>query len=380
MPLYDLLIRGGEVWLPDGGGRRAMDVAISGERIVALGPELPVAEAQQVVDARGHLVTPGLIDLHTHLGFEVHRRVVAAADVCPASGVTTAVDMGSTGAFAFPWYRERVLTTAPVHLFEFMNIASLGTTAIHTPYYVEHYGEYVDEADTRRMIEENRAWIRGIKIFGTSAMVGEWALPALRAARQVGDATDVPLAVHISMAPPSLAEILDLLRPGDIITHTLTPHNQGILDAQGFVLPEVRAAHARGILFDQGHGSGSFSFEVARRALAQGFLPDSISTDIYYANVERPVKDLLTTMAKFLNLGLPLDDVLQRVTANPARAIHEPSLGQLAVGGPADVAVLALREGDHTFVDSRQEILRGRWMLECSLTVCRGQIIYRKEV
>ncbi|MFH1084798.1 MAG: amidohydrolase/deacetylase family metallohydrolase [Chloroflexota bacterium] len=342
MPLYDLLIRGGEVWLPDGGGRRALDVAIAGERIAALGPGLPTAEARQVFDARGGLVTPGLIDLHTHLGFEVHRRVVAPEDVCPASGVTTAVDMGSVGAFAFPWYRERVLERTAIRLFAFINIASLGTTAIHTPYYVEHYGEYVDVADTRRMIEENRARIRGIKVFATGAMVGEWALPALRAARQVGDATGVPVAVHISVAPPSLAEILELLRPGDIITHTLTPHNQGILDAQGLVLPEVRAARARGVLFDQGHGSGSFSFDVARRAMAQGFLPDSISTDVYYANIERPVKDLLTTMSKFLNLGLSLEDVLQRVTANPARAISAPELGQLAVGGPADVAVLAL--------------------------------------
>ena len=381
MPQYDLLVKGGEVIDPHSGFRGRRDLAVLGERIAALEPEIPSSQAVRVIDASGNLVVPGLIDLHTHLGFEVHRQVVYAEDHCPPSGVTTAVDMGSTGAFTFPWYKDRVLEPCGVRLLEFINIASIGTIAIHTPYYVAHYGEYIDTQDTLRMIEENRDMIRGIKVFGSGAMVGEWPLPALRAARQVADQVDLPIAVHISDQPPTLEEILELLRSGDIITHSFTPHDQTILDGGGTVRPAVWEARQRGVLFDLGHGSGSFAFDVARKALAQSFLPDAISTDLYYANAESPVKDLLTTVGKLLNLGMDLQDCLARVTCNPARAIREPQLGRLQVGGPADLALLTLCEiqpsaGHIRYVDSVNEALEGRLGLECALTLFGGQIVY----
>jgi dihydroorotase len=378
MPEYDLLIKGGEVY-QSRGPSGWLDVAITDGRIAAMAYNLPASSAKRVISAGGKYVLPGLIDMHTHLGFELHRRVVWPEEVCPASGVTTAVDMGSVGAFTFPWYKERVLPASPVRLFSFINIASIGTIAIHTPYYVEHYAEYVDVADTIHIIEANREDIRGIKVFATSAMVGEGALQAMRGARQVGDATGLPIAVHVSVAPPSLEEVLELLRAGDMITHSYTPHNQGILDEQGKLLPAVRKARARGVLFDLGHGAGSFSFEVARRAIRQGFLPDSISTDVYYANIEGPVKDLPTTVAKFLALGLDPDEVLSRITSKPANALGLPELGALAVGGPADVAVFSIQEGSFPLVDSRKEVVTAHQMPRCEATVCRGQVIYERE-
>jgi len=377
MTQYDLLFKGGEVIRPADGFRGPLDVAIADGRIAALAPEIPSQQAKEVVDVRGKLVVPGLIDLHTHLGFELHRRVTWAEDVCPRSGVTTAVDMGSTGAFTFPWYKEHALSHSPMRLWEFINISSIGVIAIHTPYYVDHYGEYIDVDDTIRTIEENRDYIRGIKVFASSAMVGEWSLKALEAAREVGQATGLPVAVHISVEPPTLEEVLDRLGPGDIITHSYTPWNQGILDAEGHLRPAVREARERGIFFDLGHGAGSFAFDTARKALDQGFAPDSISTDIYYANVETPVKDLLTTVSKFLNLGMPLEEALAKVTVNPARALHAEELGTLQPGGPADLAVLRLEEGEYNFVDSRKETLTGRWELFCELTVYQGRIIYQ---
>ena len=380
MPPYDLLIRGGTVIDPSTGFRGPRDIAISAGRIAPTGTEgaPETITAQRTIDASGLYVLPGLIDMHTHLGFELHRQVVYAEDVCPQSGVTTAVDMGSTGAFTFPWYRQRILEVCPIRLYTFLNIASIGTIAIHTPYYVQTYGEYVDGADTERIIREHRDHIKGIKVFATSAMVGEWSLPALRAAREVADAVDVPIAVHVSVQPPLLEEILALLRPGDIITHSYTPLDQGILDGAGRIRPAVLEARERGVLFDLGHGAGSFSFAVARQALAQGFPPDTISSDIYYANTVTPVVDLLTTVTKFVNLDMPLDDALARVTCRPAQALGERDLGTLRVGAPADVALLALREGTFPLVDSRKETLEGRWKLACAMTIRAGSIIYEK--
>lgn len=378
MSTYDLLIKNGQVIDPATGTRGHLDVAVRAGRIARLEANLPAAEADQVLDAAGRLVVPGLIDLHTHLGFELHTKVVEPDDICPRSGVTMAVDMGSTGAFTFPWYRDKVLRQATTRVLEFINIASIGTISIHTPYYVEHYGDYINEADTLRTIEANRQDIRGIKVFATSAMVGKWALDAVQAAKRVAKAAGLPVAVHISVPPPSLEDILAHLEAGDILTHSFTPHGQGLLDEAGKIRPAVREARARGVLFDLGHGAGSFSFAVAQKALAQGFLPDTISTDIYYANIDSPVIDLPTTLSKFLNLGLSLEDTLARATFHAAQAVGETERGSLQPGKIADISVLNLHEGQFTFVDSQQQPLSGRWKLECEATIAGGRVIYQK--
>ncbi|NLD42149.1 MAG: amidohydrolase/deacetylase family metallohydrolase [Chloroflexi bacterium] len=379
MPQVDLLVRGGHVLDPGCGLDAALDVAIAKGRIAAIAPDLPVAGAAQVLDASGSTVVPGLIDLHTHLGFKLHGQVVDADEVCPPAGVTTAVDMGTTGAFTVPWYRDRVLAHSTTRLLPFLNIASLGTLGAHSPYYVERYGQYIDVEDTVRAIGEHRDYIRGIKVFGASDLSGRWPLPALRAARQVAERVDLPIAVHVSGVEPPLEDLLPLLRAGDIMTHCFTGHAQRILDDAGRLRTAVREARARGVLFDLGHGNGSFAFAVARRALEQGFVPDTISTDLYYLNRVRPVKDLLTTMSKMLCLGLTLPDVLARTTRAPAEALREPSLGSLRVGAPADVAVLRLREGQFEYVDTVGETLAGRYALECHATVRAGRLIFQKE-
>jgi dihydroorotase len=378
MPKYDLLLSGGRVFDSASATFMDADIAIVGNTIQSIAARIAASSAKQVIGVRGKLVTPGLIDLHTHLGFELHTKVIQPNDVCPHAGVTTAIDMGSTGAFTFPWYRDQVINTAVVRLFEFINIASLGTISIHTPYYVENYGRYVDVADTIRTIKENREHIRGIKVFMAGSMVGEWALSSLRAARRVSEATGVPVAVHISDSPPALPEILALLEAGDVVTHCFTSHDQGILDPQGKLWPQVVAARERGVLFDLGHGAGSFAYKIARQALAQGFIPDTLSTDIYYANINGPVYDLPTTLSKLLNLGVPLERVLQAATRNPAQVIRRPDLGVLKVDGPADVAVLDLQEGEFTFKDVLKESLTGKWNLKCDLTLCQGKIIYQR--
>jgi len=309
---YDILLQGGRVFDSLGASFSEADVAVKDGRVAAIAPRLNPEDAGQVYNVQGRLVTPGLIDMHTHVGFELHTRVIQADDYCPAAGVTSAVDMGSAGAFIFPWYREQVIRKSAVRIFSFINIASLGTISIHTPYYVKNYGKYVDAADTARTIDENREDIRGIKVFMAGSMVGTWALRALRTARQVSEQTSVPVAVHISDPPPTLPSILRLLSRDDIVTHCFTPHNQKIVDDAGRLLPQVLKARERGVRFDVGHGAGSFAFNIARAALSQGFLPDTIGSDLYYANVDGPVYDLPTTLGKLLNLGMPLERVLQR--------------------------------------------------------------------
>jgi dihydroorotase len=378
MAKYDLLLAGGRVFDSVSATFTDSDIAITGNVIQSIAARIAPSSAKQVIGVRGKLVTPGLIDLHTHLGFELHTKVIQPNDVCPPAGVTTAIDMGSTGSFTFPWYREQVINTAKVRLFEFINIASLGTISIHTPYYVINYGRYIDEADTIRTIKENPEFIRGIKVFMAGTMVGEWALPSLQAARRVSDATGVPVAVHISDSPPALHEILALLAPGDIVTHCFTSHDQSILDPQGRLWPEVLAARDRGVLFDLGHGAGSFAYSVARLALAQGFIQDTLSTDIYYANIDGPVYDLPTTLSKLLNLGVPLERVLQAATYNPAQIIRKPELGVLKVGGPADIAVLELLTGEFTLTDVLKETLVCKKLLKCDLTLCQGNLIYQR--
>lgn len=372
-----LVIRGGEVLTMDGAPRRErLDVAIAGGRIAALGTALDAGGAE-VLDARGALVVPGLIDLHAHLGFKLHGQEVVADEVCPPSGVTTAVDMGTTGAFTLPWFRAHALETSTTRLRAFINIASLGTLGAHSPYYVQRYGQYIDVPDTLRAIEAHRAHLCGIKVFAASALTGEWPLYALDAAREVANATGLPITIHVSGEEPPLEDLLPRLRQGDIMTHTFTPHAQRILDASGRVRDVVRDARARGVLFDLGHGAGSFSFDVARRALDQGFLPDTFSTDLYYLNREGPVWDLATTLSKMLYLGVSLEETLARATSAPARALGEGDLGVLRVGAPADVAVLEVQEGAFRLVDTVQEAVEAPRRLVCRATVRGGQVIYR---
>ena len=378
MSTCDLLIAGGTIIDPATGYNGRGDVAIVGERIAAVGADLSAWQAVRRVDATGKLVTPGLIDMHTHLGFELHTHVVDPDDICPQTAVTTAVDQGSVGAFTFPWYRERVLSRSICRLYSFINIASIGTIAIHKPYYVDWYGAYIDKADTLRMIEEHRDQIRGIKAFATSAMTGEWALGAVQAACEVGRAAGVPVAVHVSAAPPSLEAVLAELGAGDIVTHSYTPHSQCILDEQGQVRLAVRAARERGVLFDLGHGAGSLSFRVARAALAQGFPPDTISTDLYYSNIHNKVFDLPTTMTKFLALGMPLGEVVARTTVNAAAALRDERLGSLAPGKLADVSVLSLGEGAYELVDSPGEVVPTQHKLFAEATIVAGKVVWER--
>jgi dihydroorotase len=341
---YDLVIRGGRVLDAAQGLDRVADVAIRDGRISAIRPNIAPAAAKQVLDAAGKLVMPGLIDIHTHLADKL-----LPPATCLADGVTTLLDAGSRGCDNADDLLA-IAQSAPNRVRILLNIGHLG---------VLPEGELLDIENanvsrTRQVIERNRQWIVGIKARLSRSVAGEHDLEAVRRARQAADPLKVPIMVHVGQSVSPLPEILALLRPGDIVTHLYSPAPNGILDENGRVLPQVRQARQRGILFDVGNGRiGHITWEVAERAMQQDFLPDTISSDMTAVGRTYQVFNLPNVMSKFIMLGMPVEQVIARVTANAARAIPEfKAYGSLRTGAVADVAVLDLKEGDFEFVDN----------------------------
>jgi dihydroorotase len=341
--IYDLLITGGRVVDPSQDLDDERDIALSDGRLAALERSVPESSAQRVVKAHGLIVTPGLIDFHVHVYEGVSHYGVNADSHCLSRGVTTVVDAGSAGAETFPGLLEYIVRPARTRILAYLNISALGMIG-------RSVGEledlrYVDVDAALDVIEENRDVILGIKARMEPEVHGDNGYAVLGLAREASEAARVPLMFHIGDTHPPLPQILETSQPGDVITHCYHSRPGGILDARGRLLPEVVDAAARGVVFDVGHGRGSFSFEVARRALDQGLEPDTISTDLHSYNVGGPVHDLVTTMSKFLHLGLPLSDVIYRSSTRPAEMIGMGDrLGTLRPGALADVTLLELRQ------------------------------------
>ena len=341
---FDLVIKGGRVLDPSQRIDRVADVAIRGGKIAAIRPNIS-ASAAEVIDASGKLVTPGLIDIHAH---------VADKDLTPAqclaTGVTSMVDGGSRGAQNADEI-VKIAQSAPNRVRILLNISGRGLADGATELLDI---EKANVPAARQAVERSRDWIIGIKARLSRSAAAEHDLEAVRRARQVADPLKIPIMVHVGDTASPLPEILALLRPGDIVTHMYAPAPHGMLDDDGRVLPQVLQARKRGILFDFGNGrTAHWTWDVAERAMQQGFLPDTISSDITGAGLTDQVINLANVMSKFLLLGMPVDQVIARATSNAAHAIPEyKSYGTLRTGAVADVAVLDLREGDFEFVDN----------------------------
>jgi len=349
-----VLIQGGTVVDPSQGLHARRDVRLDEHRVVELGDALAPRDGEEVVDARGLLVLPGLVDLHVHVFPGGSHYGIEPDPHCLARGATTVVDAGSAGAFTFPAFRRYVIEVARTRILPFLNISATGMLRADA-------GEledlrFLDRGAALRTIEAHRDLIQGIKVRLSRDVVGPNARLALSTALEVSEAAGLPVMVHVGDTPLPLREILDELRPGDILTHCFHGREEGVLDDRGLVRPAARRAAERGVLLDVGHGRGSFAFAVARRALAQGLRPGTISSDVHVYNVHGPVFDLATTMSKFLHLGLALDEVVGMSTAAPARAVRGGTdLGTLSPGAAADVTLLAVREGAFLLEDARGE-------------------------
>lgn len=356
--MYDILIRNGT--LLDAGlnlDRRA-DLAIADGRISAhLAPGSP-AEARRTIDAQDLIVAPGFVDLHVHVFGSYSHYGIDADPTCLARGVTTALDAGSSGALNFPAFRRYVIEVSETRIFALLNISAIGMVSgleSDPPLGELEDLRYCDVGAAIRMVEANRDAILGIKIRLTDDLAhqgkNEW--PALLRAREASDAVGLPLMVHSPRSSLPIDRILNELRPGDVLTHCFHGHRCGILDDDLRILPSVRKKVEAGMLLDVGHGKGSFSFPIARSALAQDMLPHTISSDLHRYNLRGPVFDLVTTLNKFLHLGVSLKDALLRVTTTPAHFVGmENEIGTLREGAVADIVVLSEEHGQFELTDS----------------------------
>jgi dihydroorotase len=328
--------------------------------------------ALDAFDATGLLVVPGLVDLHVHVYWGGADLSVEPGPNDLMRGVTTMVDAGSAGANDFPAFRRYLMEPFPGTILAFLNIAVMGQAD-------PDLGELHDirYAKVDRAIEVTRAnpdRIVGLKVRVSEQLAGRNGVEAVRRAREAGMAIGRPVMVHIGGSSAPVEEILELLGPGDIVTHAYTGWEPGIVDTARRIIPAAREARARGVLFDVGHGRGSFAFGRAEDALADGFRPDTVSTDLHRFNVPTPVVDLTTTMSKFLYLGVPLEDLIAMTTAAPAKAIgHAGVRGTLGVGATADVTVLRLEEGSFLLEDSYGATVTARQRLVSAATFVAGR-------
>ncbi len=369
---FDLVIRNGEVVDPGSGLRGRMDVGIKGGVIAAVERGLPTEAAGVTLEAAGQIVTPGLFDLHTHVYWGATYWGIEPDPVAARTGVTTWLDAGTAGSYGLPGFRRHVVEASQVRILALLNVSAIGLVA---PTYECANLDYCDLALATQQVEANRDIVLGIKVRVDMLTTRGVGLEPMRLARKLADRVGLPLMVHVGKAPPTLDDIFTLLRPGDILTHCCTGQTNRILEADGSLLPFVRRAWDAGLVLDVGHGTGSFSYEIAERLLSAGLPPDVISSDMHQLSVQGPMFDLPTTLSKFLNLGMALPAAIERATSRPARAVRRPDLARLQPGAPADVAVFSLEEGDFTFHDVFMAARQGKVRLVNRATIRAGKVM-----
>jgi dihydroorotase len=350
--VYDLVIRDGTVIDPAQGINGKADVAIQRGQVVAVDGHI-TGQARQVLHATGLLVVPGLVDIHVHLYKHVSHYGIDPDQTCLSTGVTTGVDAGSAGRCTWPGLRRFVLEPARMRALALLHISGQGMLT-------DYFGEsedlrWLDAGACSVVANENRDYILGVKVRLDRNRVGNSGLEPLRRAVAAAEQLGLPVMAHVGNTPAPLAEIAAMMRSGDIITHCFHGWSGGVLDDSGRVFPELRQAAERGIVFDVGHGAGSFAFPVAEAAFEQGFLPGTISSDLHTYSLYGPAYDLATTMSKFLHIGMSLNDVVRRVTCDAARAMRLDGVaGSLALGRAADVTLLQEISGQFRFDDTHQ--------------------------
>jgi len=377
---YDLLLTGGTVLSPATGLHQELDVGVKDGRIAALQAKLPHAEAKRITEAPGCYVTPGLIDFHVHSYWGVNPYGCNLDALCLATGVTTTMDAGSAGPVNFFGFRKLVNESSKTRMLGFVALAQHGV--LNDPGELEDL-RFADPNAAAATVGESPNVGVGIKVRLHKKGVGGNGREALRLAIRAGDASRSPVMVHVGNTGISMSEIAATLRPGDIITHCYTPQKPSIVDQSGKLLAEVRNAKERGVIFDVGHASGHFDFDLVRRAMSDGLIPDIISSDLH-GRMKQPgfgvVGDLPTTLTKFLPLGLKIEEIIARCTINPARVIgwHD-RIGSLEVGREADIAVLKIIDEPTTLRDS----VGGEWSVNQRIaalwTVRQGELFKGKE-
>jgi dihydroorotase len=358
---YDLILRGGRVIDPSQKLDEVIDIAFSAGKVARIGSGLKADAGTAVRDVSGYIVTPGLIDLHTHVYWGGTSLGIDAEEFCRKSGVTTAIDTGSAGPGNFAGFRKHVIERSAVRILAYLHVSFAGIYAYSRRVMVGESEEIrlLAPLDAVEVANANRDIIVGIKVRVGALASGRSGTVPLDIALQVADQVGMPLMAHIDQPPPSYEEVLARLRPGDVLTHAFRPFPNVPVDPQGKVKEAVLEARARGVRFDIGHGKGSFAFKTARGMLANGFYPDTISSDVHALCVNGPAFDQVTTLSKFLCMGMPLNEVIAATTVNAAVALKRPELGSLKPGSMGDATILSVQQGEFDYVDVVGEHLRG---------------------
>lgn len=350
-----------------------MDVAFLNGKVAAIGSRLKSGAGTVEHEVPGLIVTPGLLDLHTHVYWGGTSLGIDAEAFGRASGVTTFVDTGSAGPGNFAGFRQHVIEKSQVRILAFLNVSFAGIYG-----YESHVGEceeirLLSPVRCVEVIEANRDVIVGVKVRVGKFASGNSGLAPLDIALEVADETCLPLMAHIDFPPPGYEEIVSRLRRGDILTHAFRPFPNAPVNSRGAIRAAVREARERGVLFDIGHGQGSFAFKTARSMLANGFQPDTISSDIHAGSIDGPVFDQPTTLSKFLCLGMSLKEVITASTLNAASVLRRPELGSLKPGSAGDATILALEEGSFDYIDCKNEVMCGDKRLVARGVVLNGR-------
>jgi dihydroorotase len=366
---YDLVLRGARVLDPAQHIDGLSDVAVTGGRIVGLAENI-AGSGRREIHLTGKLLTPGWIDIHAHLYPGSTTWGIRADAHYLSTGVTTAVDAGSAGWANLQGYLDFVVAPARTRFLSFVHVCGIGLTYGPLPELADM--RYADAERTAFVIEHFAEHCVGVKVRQGEGQVADNGVEPLRLAVQAAEWAEVPVMVHIGRGVP-LPDVLSLMRPRDIVTHCYQGTGDGILDRDASILAEVQQARKDGILFDVGHGGGSFDYGVATGALARGFVSDVISTDLHAHSWDVPVESLPHTASKLLNLGVPIESIVRQCTANAAFAIgREDELGTLRVGSVADIAVFDIEEGTFQYSDVRGRVEEGNQQIRAQLCVRAG--------
>ena len=375
---YDLLLKNGHVIDPKNNINEIRDVAIAAGKIAAVAKNIPAAQAKRVVDATGLYVTPGIVDIHTHLYAGTGLKALTGDQSVYPDGfsfracTTTMADAGTSGVQNFEDFKQRVLDRAKTRTYAFINIAGQGMGVGSSG--VEQDTKLMDAAATAAMAKKHSDIVVGFKTAHYAAP--DWT--AVDRVVEAGRLANLPVMIDFGIIKderPHEELLLKKLRPGDIYTHMYRPFDP-VVGKDGKVPPFYFAAMKRGIIFDVGHGAGSLVFRYAIPAMRQGFVPDSISTDLHGNSMNGGMKDIVNVMSKFLNLGMPLPEVILKSTWNPAKEIHREQHGHLSVGALADVAVFKLERGSFGFIDSDKFAMKGNQRLACEMSVLGGNVMW----
>ena len=378
---FDLVIKGGDVIDPSQSLRGKRDIGIRYGLIEALEADIPADRALRVMDASGKVVTPGLIDLHSHVYPYGSAIGIPADELVAHQATTTCVSAGDAGANNFAAFRRHIVAQSRTRLYAFVHIANAGLTPFPVP---ELYNIDFAQVDAcAKTVAENADMVLGVKVRMSENVIAKHGTEPLKraisACEKAGGGAKIMCHIGGVETPQLMSQILDLLRPGDVLTHAYSgaPNIAGAFTniiQEGKLLPAALAAKQRGVVFDVGHGGGSFDYTVCEAAIQQGCPPDTISSDIHVFSGNSPGMPYLTwVMSKFMGLGFTLEQVVAMATMNPAKAINRgPKLGTLQIGAPGDVAVLDLVQGPVSFVDTRNNTRNGQAYLKPVHTVTAG--------